>query len=95
MKGAIWAFLFPVVLTCGACSKAKPIHLPEIDEIAEMHVELEGLNRALSNWDAEEEEVFRFAAPRDHWEAILDAFRPYKRGTTAKKVALRVAASIR
>ncbi len=83
IKTAAPAFLLPILLA--SCKKDDPVELPNVDEIAEMRVDIKGVNRAVSNWKSEESEALKFSAPREHWAAILDTFRPYERGIHGKK----------
>lgn len=77
--------LLSLVPVLTSCTKGEPVEIPKVEGIAEMRVEVEGLNRAVTNWKTEENEILRFSAPREHWATILNAFRPYQRGSLGKQ----------
>jgi hypothetical protein len=81
MKIVQWAWLFSFAMLLASCNPGPPVEIPKVEEIAEMHVDIEidGITDWMKDRTVEKQ---KFLVPKEHWEPILDAFRPYKRGTT-------------
>lgn len=56
------------------------VPLPDVEDISEMRVHVAGMNRAIADFETQENEKLDFVVPRKHWRPILDSLRPYHRG---------------
>lgn len=82
MRITLRASLLSTILLLTSCNPGDPVVIPKVEDIEEMEVKMYGLNRVVTGRETEGLEDLKFSVPKEHWEPILDSFRPYERGTT-------------
>jgi len=83
MKFTQWACLFFALSLLSSCSRP-PVEIPGVEEIAEMHVDIE--IDGIIDWGTQKNsERQKFSPAMEHWTPILNAFQPSERAGIRKK----------